>query len=431
MRVALLLSSIACVVLTVLHAWRENIDAEWTPPQRRYARMLAARPRTEAGENTTRAFQVKMRQVVLPGGYATDRCVSCHVAIEDPQMAAEGQPLRTHPGDYLNVHSVERFGCTICHDGQGLALNFADAAAYTRDRFWEKPLLKAPFVEANCYRCHVDVLAATPTYAFGKQIFDGSGCIGCHMVRGRGGSVGPDLSLIGESSRHIKVPTKEHHDLIEQFAGNETLAYLYESVKWPNAQPSETKMPNFQFTDDEALALVVYLKSLVRPATVVGLVPPAKVAPPPSDVVERGRASYSKYCVGCHGESAGGGIPNVNAGNPVIPPLNLLARRMAFSKATEVDAFLTIVRGLNGAPLERSDAARLANWPQIAATMAATRAVISQGRSVGAVEASGPEPLDMPSWRQLIDAGQVDAIIAYLVTTMPWDDGSATGPSLP
>ena len=179
------------------------------------------------------------------------------------------------------------------------------------------------------------------------------------------------------------------------------------------------------------MALVVYLKSLVRPATVVGLVPPGKPALSPSDAVERGRASYARFCIGCHGEAAGGGIPNVNARNAVIPPLNSLARRMAFAGADEVETFLGILRGLNGAPLANSGAARLANWPQIEQTIAETRQVIAQGLSVASVDAKGPEPLDMPSWRSLIDEKQTDALIAYLLTTSSWDRQPAPGSNKP
>lgn len=431
MRVLLLLSGVACLAFMALHAWRENLGAEWISHQERYAETLAARATTETERAAAAAFEVKLRQAVLPEGYATDRCISCHVAIEDPKMTQEQEPLRTHPGEYLNTHPIERFGCTLCHDGQGLAVNVADAAAYSRDRYWEKPLLKAPFREANCYRCHNEVLPETPTYAFGKQIFEGSGCTGCHKVRGRGGNVGPDLSLVGDLSRHLKAPTPAHHDLVERFDGNESIAYLYESVRWPNAQPAVTKMPEFGFSDEEAIALVVYLKSFVRPATVVGLLPPPREDKPLNDPVERGRVTYAKYCIGCHGAGAAGGVTNENAKNPVVPALNGLAHRMAFTSADDVDALLRILRALNGAQLAESDAAKLANWTQIQRAIAETRRVIAQGLAVTAVDANGPEPLDMPSWQHLIDEKEIDALIAYLISTAPRDEQAAAGSGKP
>jgi mono/diheme cytochrome c family protein len=419
MRVILFFSGVACLFLMALHAWRENLGAEWIPHQERYKAVLASRAGNDADQAVAAAYEVKLRQIVLAEGFATDRCVTCHVAVEDMSMKGESEPLRTHPGDYLNVHSMERFGCTLCHDGQGSAVNVADAAAYSRERYWEKPQLKAPFIEANCYRCHVDVLAQTPTYALGKQLFEGAGCTGCHTVRGRGGTVGPDLSNAGDLSRHLKVPTPEHHDLIERFNGNESLAYLYEAVRWPAAQPSNTKMPEFGFSDEEAIALVVYLKSFTRPATIVGLVPPSQSAAPPKDPVQRGRISYGRYCVGCHGVDAVGGVRNENSARGEVAPLNSLAASMGFASPEQAEALIRIFQNLDGAPLAESEARAFSNWSKIEATVEKTRRAIDQGMSVAAVDPRGPEPLDMPSWKHLIEPKEVDALIAYLLSAQP------------
>lgn len=420
MRILLFLSSVACVTLTGLHAWHENLRPEWRAHQQRYAQTLARLAQTDSERAVARDFELKLRQVVLPDGAATDRCVSCHVASDDRRMSGEAEPLRSHPGNYLDTHPVERFGCTTCHDGQGQAITWADAAAYGRERFWEKPLLRMPFIEANCYRCHSEVLQQTPTYAFGKEIFDASGCIGCHTVRGTGGAVGPELTLIADASRHVKLPSPQHHDLVGRFGGNETLAYLFEAVKWPDAQPTRTKMPQFNLSDEEATALVVYLKSFGRRATVTGLLPPPKPVLPPSDIVERGRIIYGRYCIGCHGESGAGGIPNANAANATIQPLATLAQSMGFASSHDVDAFLRTVRSLNGQPLGSSPATALANWPKIDATLVATRRIIADGRGVPAVTPGGPQPLDMPAWRHLLDDSQIEALIAYLVSTAQW-----------
>jgi mono/diheme cytochrome c family protein len=424
MRVGLFVSSVACLALLVAHAWRETLGAEWRPHQLAYKRVLSALAENDAQQATAADFEVKPRQAVLADGAATDRCISCHVALEDPRMADQAQPLRTHPGDYLDTHPPERFGCTLCHDGQGLALTTADAAAYERGRFWEKPLIGAPFIEANCYRCHSEPLAQTPTYEFGKQIFDGSGCIGCHTVRGRGGTVGPDLTFVGDSSRHVKVPTASHHDLVARFRGNETIAYLFESVQWPNAQPTETKMPTFGLTDEEATALVVYLKSLVRRPTVASLVPPVRPPLPVTDPVQRGAVLYGRYCIGCHAEGGKGGIANPNAIRPVIGPINTMAAKMAFSGDDQVEQFLTLVRGLGARTLSSSDATKLPNWPAIEQVMQATRQVVRDGSSVPAVAAGSSEPLGMPAWGHLINADQVDTILYYLLTTMPWSEAA-------
>jgi hypothetical protein len=48
----------------------------------------------------------------------TDRCISCHVAIEDPNFQTEANPLKAHPIGYLENHDPEKHGCTICHDAE-------------------------------------------------------------------------------------------------------------------------------------------------------------------------------------------------------------------------------------------------------------------------------------------------------------------------
>ena len=263
----------------------------------------------------------------------------------------------------------------------------------------------------------------TPTYAFGKQIFDMSGCVGCHTVRRAGGKVGPDLTEIGDASRHLKVPTPAHHDLVEKFNGNETIAYIYESVRWPDAQPNPTKMPQFNLSDEEATALTVYLKSFVRRPTFASLVPPPKPTPPPNDPVQRGLVAYAKYCVGCHAEAGRGGVPNANARNVTIPPLNTLAGQMGFANGAEVESYLQMVRR-SGVAARGADAAPPPNHEQIEQGMAAARATIATGRAVAKMDRNGPEPLSMPSWQHLIDGADTDALIYYLLSVAVWEGQS-------
>ena len=56
-----------------------------------------------------------------------DRCQMCHRAVDDPRFAQAPQPLTTHPK--IPPHPFEKFGCTVCHQGQGRATTVADARA--------------------------------------------------------------------------------------------------------------------------------------------------------------------------------------------------------------------------------------------------------------------------------------------------------------
>ncbi len=79
----------------------------------------------------------------------------------------------------------------------------------------------------------------------GERLFTKDyGCIGCHSVDGVGGKVGPSLSRVGFRLR----PT-----------------YVFNWLKNPQAFKKDTKMPNFQLRDRDALALTLYLETLKGP----------------------------------------------------------------------------------------------------------------------------------------------------------------------
>lgn len=127
-------------------------------------------------------------------------------------------------------HPAEKFGCTICHGGQGSATDFVLAAHTPTDaiqkedwikrgwesmHFWDFPMLPARFVESSCLKCHhqvtdllrewdqVDIRAGKKFDGPGAKVVRGynlvreNGCFGCHEIAGiKGGrAVGPDLRL--------------------------------------------------------------------------------------------------------------------------------------------------------------------------------------------------------------------------------------------
>lgn len=54
-----------------------------------------------------------------------DRCQTCHLSINRPGFENEPNPFKTHPRREVlladNAHPPGKFGCTSCHDGQGVA----------------------------------------------------------------------------------------------------------------------------------------------------------------------------------------------------------------------------------------------------------------------------------------------------------------------
>ena len=86
-------------------------------------------------------FEIGLDQNVLPELYKVDRCITCHAGIDDPRMVdqAKDTPYYAHPGNFLMDHPPSKYGCTICHQGQGRATSLPDAHGHIP--FWPEPLL--------------------------------------------------------------------------------------------------------------------------------------------------------------------------------------------------------------------------------------------------------------------------------------------------
>ena len=123
--------------------------------------------------------------------------------------------------DSNSPHSMEKFGCTICHAGQGSATNFtlashtpndaAQEADWKKDHDWESihhwdfPMLSKRFVESTCVKCHhqmTDLIRQgakeeAPKLLRGYNLVKENGCFGCHEISGMkaGRPIGPDLRL--------------------------------------------------------------------------------------------------------------------------------------------------------------------------------------------------------------------------------------------
>ena len=58
-----------------------------------------------------------------------DRCVSCHMGIEDPEFSDDEQPFTAHPnldliGSSSSPHPFNEFGCASCHSGRSRGTSF-------------------------------------------------------------------------------------------------------------------------------------------------------------------------------------------------------------------------------------------------------------------------------------------------------------------
>ncbi len=238
MRAALAFISI---VVLALHGivFRSQLVARWQEHQQKYfdeasklsddanvkATLLARRPAIE--QTIVRSF----------GPERVDRCTTCHIAVDDPRFVNGQQPLKTHPP--IPGHKLENFGCTICHDGQGRAV---DAKGAHDSEEWPWPLLPKEQIEANCVQCHAEPgWTGAPLVNEGRHLFFERACYTCHTIGGLSyGSIGPELSDVGRRRR---------------------VTFIRGKIEDPRATNPTSTMPKQDLTREQVAALVTFLKA--------------------------------------------------------------------------------------------------------------------------------------------------------------------------
>ncbi len=232
--------SLLALALIVAAVWQASTPS-WKTYQRQFLQLEAQGEPNAAAKAAVLATPLEIHQVLLPGLQRVDRCTTCHLGVDDPTMKNAPEPFRYHVGLGTNVPS--KFGCTICHGGQGLATDQKNA--HGNVDFWQTPLLAKDYIRASCGRCHKEGdIPGVPELAEGRHLFETQGCRGCHKLDGVGGSIGPDLSEEGASQRSPEWLEKH---------------FLTPSVVSPGSA-----MPNFHFTREQARALTYYMLSLTN-----------------------------------------------------------------------------------------------------------------------------------------------------------------------
>ena len=137
--------------------------------------------------------------------------------------------------DSNSPHPMEKFGCTVCHNGQGSATDFQLSAHTPSDarqhkqwedlyhwhssHDWEFPMLSNRFVESTCLKCHYQVTdlvrdgskEEAPKLLRGFNLVRENGCFGCHEISSfsKGREVGPDLRLEPSPALDWLSPTEQ------------------------------------------------------------------------------------------------------------------------------------------------------------------------------------------------------------------------------
>jgi mono/diheme cytochrome c family protein len=247
-----------------------------------------------------------------------DRCQTCHMAINRAGFEKEQNPFKTHPRREVlladNAHPPEKFGCTACHEGQGVAVNSVEQA-HGEVHYWETPLLRGTKVQSSCTSCHLDVqkFEAVPLLAQGQILFEQVGCTGCHLVQGY-----ETIPKIGPSLRKISAKVDP--------------SWMVRWIENPHKFRPRTRMPNFDLKQDDALAIAAFLWSLSKEEgdqwTQEHPLPAGVREGNASEIAKGKKLVESIGCKGCHGFAEGEFSTTLGKEKDLVPNLKDIASKV-------------------------------------------------------------------------------------------------------
>jgi mono/diheme cytochrome c family protein len=228
-----------CLLLALAIAPAKEHFSQWHGYQRRYLSLI--RDRGDA-VSLRRRFQPGVHQIWLPELGIVDRCTTCHLGLNEAGLAdVNQQPFRKHP---VIPHSLDGFGCVICHGGQGAATTVAEA--HHSERAGEEPILPTRYIDSGCGQCHQNALPGTPQLNLGRRILTRYGCVHCHAITLPDGA---------------KVVATDHPPSLAHIADKTTREWIYTWLKDPQAYAASTTMPNYKLSDADASDISAYLVS--------------------------------------------------------------------------------------------------------------------------------------------------------------------------
>ena len=299
---------------------------------------------------------VEIRQINNPDAGIVDRCESCHAGIREPVVITAKdmggkEVFVSHPDpELLRLHDPEKFGCSPCHGGNGMALESVERA-HGNYEHWLWPLHPLENVQAGCQQCHAMdmVVDHAPVLSYGKELFQYRGCVGCHRFQNYDREPEEIVSvqqqvLLLETQRHDTQRDIQRDIQMGDSAPDNDTARMYYTLAdkqrvsisdidgrleqldrrskdllrdmkkvgpdlkevrvkihpdwipvWisnPHAWRPGTRMPRFRLEDDEVKAIAAFIWQSGIDATL-----PQQ---PPGDPVKGKESFETRGCMGCH-----------------------------------------------------------------------------------------------------------------------------------
>ncbi len=290
-----LLSGIVLLVSIIIIGQKEG-SPEYGAYQAEYKDLLIENTTDEGAKKAVKKLEVGLQQIYLGNLDRVDRCMNCHLGVENPQMDGAKAPFAQHSGNVLKNHPPEKFGCTICHNGQGRAIDKREAHGVGHDTHWDRPLIPFDYIQSGCAACHDFGMLndkGGQKVALGEKLFRERGCKGCHKLDGAGGVIGKALDGVG-SQPVAYFPMRN-------VEGERTIyAWMKEHFDDPRNIVVESEM-KINLTDEESDLLTTYVLSLrseevpkkYRRRSESG----TEMAMADQDV---GESLYKMYCSACH-----------------------------------------------------------------------------------------------------------------------------------
>ena len=339
------LASIAMLLLTgfIFYGY---YTPEWKSYQAEFRRLIAEK----LGPERAAVAPTGLQQVYVKELDKADRCVTCHQGVEWKGLESAPEPFRTHPKEILEKHPIALYGCTSCHGGQSYATDMQ--AAHGLVKFWEEPMLgkelgdfyvmsdKKALMQMNCNSCHRydKETKGTGYINRAKELVNAKGCRACHVINGRGGTVGPDLTWEGEKSAE-----QFNYERIKGF--HSAFTWHVAHFKNPKEAVAETVMPNFNFSSMDAQALSMLVMSWKKENLPIEYMPNHNVRdiPTPAELEKEQRMSagpgaffVKKNCFVCHSVST----LEIDAAAQIGPDLALAVEDVQSRFGRTLDDFL-------------------------------------------------------------------------------------------